>query len=168
MTTGRQAARDDGSEPPPARRVDIRRIGADFTRWDAVLALILRAFAPMRGRIDPPSSAWRMTPGDLCRTAANGPAFLAVEAGTPVGCVFCRVKGDALYLGKLAVEPRLQGRGIGSALVAAAGREAAAQGLAWLELQTRVELVENHAAFAALGFVKVGETAIPATTARPA
>ncbi|MFN7434077.1 MAG: N-acetyltransferase, partial [Betaproteobacteria bacterium] len=30
-----------------------------------------------------------------------------------------------------------------------------------LELQTRIELTENHATFAALGFAKVAETAHP-------
>jgi hypothetical protein len=34
-------------------------------------------------------------------------------------------------------------------------------GRKFLELQTRVELVENHATFAALGFKKVAESAHP-------
>jgi len=33
-----------------------------------------------------------------------------------------------------------------------------------LELQTRIELTENHATFAALGFAKVAETAHPGYT----
>lgn len=72
-----------------------------------------------------------------------------------------RPKDDALYVGKLAVRPGMQGQGIGRALVAAAREEARARGLPALELQTRIELAENHAAFARMGFVKVAETAHP-------
>jgi N-acetylglutamate synthase-like GNAT family acetyltransferase len=59
------------------------------------------------------------------------------------------------------VRPDLHGHGIGRALIAAARAEAQALGLKALELQTRVELTENHAFFARMGFVKVGETAHP-------
>jgi GNAT superfamily N-acetyltransferase len=59
------------------------------------------------------------------------------------------------------VRPALQGRGIGRLLVEAARVEARRRGLAWLELQTRIELVENHAAFARMGFARTGETAHP-------
>ena len=61
----------------------------------------------------------------------------------------------------VAVRPGLQGQGVGRALVAAARDEARARGLGHLELQTRIELIENHAAFARLGFAKVGESAHP-------
>jgi GNAT superfamily N-acetyltransferase len=76
-----------------------------------------------------------------------------------VGCVFVRPKDDALYIGKLAVRPGLHGSGIGKALVAAARTEALARGLKVLELETRIELTENHATFARMGFVKTAETA---------
>ena len=72
-----------------------------------------------------------------------------------------RPREDALHIGKLAVRPGLHGSGIGKALVAAAQAEARALDLKALELQTRIELTENHAAFARMGFVKVGETAHP-------
>ena len=44
-------------------------------------------------------------------------------------------------------------------MVAVAERRARELGLAAVELQTRVELVENHATFAALGFVETARTA---------
>jgi hypothetical protein len=47
------------------------------------------------------------------------------------------------------------------ALFDAIGMLARPQRRDWLELQTRVELLENHATFAALGFHKVAETAHP-------
>jgi N-acetylglutamate synthase-like GNAT family acetyltransferase len=143
------------------RALAVRRAPADFADWESVRALVLDAFAYMEGRIDPPSSALRLTPQSMAADAAQGALFLAEREGRLVGCVFLRPKPDALYIGKLAVRPNLQGGGIGTALVAAARAEARALGLPALELRTRIELTENHAAFARMGFVKTGETAHP-------
>lgn len=137
----------------------IRRPPPDFARWDEVLGMAHRAFASMEGRIDPPSSIHRLTAAQMASDAATGAAFIAQAQDAIVGCVFCKTNGDALYVGKLAVEPAHHGRGIGRALIDAAATEARARDLAFLELQTRVELTENHAAFARLGFVKTGESA---------
>ncbi|WP_284420212.1 MULTISPECIES: GNAT family N-acetyltransferase [unclassified Bradyrhizobium] len=147
------------SENPDARVIIIRRAPPDFSDWEQVRALILEAFAYMDARIDPPSSALRITPQSMQEDAEKGALLLADDAGDLVGCVFVRPKGDALYLGKLAVRPGLQGAGIGRRLVDAAGEEARRLGLKALELQTRIELTENHGAFGRMGFVKIGETA---------
>ena len=79
--------------------------------------------------------------------------------GTLLGCVFLKPKGDAFYLGKLAIRPALQGEGIGRRLFEASIEEARARNLPEIELQARVELTENRAAFAAMGFREVGRTA---------
>lgn len=141
--------------------VVVRRAAADFADWDRVRILILEAFAYMEGRIDPPSSALRLTSPSMAADAAKGALLLAHVTDRLVGCAFVRPRKDALYIGKLAVRPDLHGHGIGRALIAAARAEAQALGLKALELQTRVELTENHAFFARMGFVKVGETAHP-------
>ncbi len=141
--------------------VTVRRAPEGFTGWAAVGTLIQDAFAYMADRIDPPSSALRLTAESMAADAAEGALLLAERGGDLVGCVFVRPKADALYLGKLAVRPGLQRAGIGAALVRAAWAEAAARGLAVLELQTRIELTGNHAAFARMGFVKTSETAHP-------
>ncbi|HEV2548320.1 MAG TPA: GNAT family N-acetyltransferase [Stellaceae bacterium] len=141
--------------------IAVRRAPADFADWGKVRVLVYDAFAYMQGRIDPPSSALRMTAASLAADAAAGALLVAECAGELVGCAFVRPKGDALYVARLAVRPDLQGRGVGRALMAAARDEARSRGLAVLELQTRIELVENHAAFGRLGFVKVAETAHP-------
>ena len=60
---------------------------------------------------------------------------------------------------KLAVDQAYRRRGILRSLITFAQDMARAEGKSALELQTRVELVENHATFAALGFTKSGETA---------
>lgn len=46
-------------------------------------------------------------------------------------------------------------------MIALAEARARARKLRALELQTRIELVENHHTFAALGFAKVAETCHP-------
>src|ERR1700730_17187729 len=107
----------------------VRRAPLDFADWERVRALILDAFACMEGRIDPPSSALRLTPQSMAADAANGALLLAGMEGALVGCIFVRPKGDALYVGKLAVRPDLHGSGIGKALMAAARAEARALGL---------------------------------------
>ena len=75
--------------------------------------------------------------------------------------MFLTGKPDCLYLGKMAVSGDARGDGLGRALVRIAEQRAEALGYTALELQTRIELVENHRIFAALGFVKTLETAHP-------
>jgi len=78
-----------------------------------------------------------------------------------VACVFLTRRPDALYLGKLAVDPAHQGRGHARLLVEHAAQRARALGLPALELQASIELVANHAAFRRMGFVKTAATAHP-------
>ena len=54
---------------------------------------------------------------------------------------------------------RSQLQGLAQALVRHAESRAKLLALAVLELQTRVELTENHAAFRAMGFAETGRTA---------
>jgi ribosomal protein S18 acetylase RimI-like enzyme len=130
--------------------------------WTALLALIRTAFAGMEGRIDPPSSTLSLTPEDIAAQAREGEVWVA---GTPpVGCVFLTPRPDALYVGRLAVAESERGRGHARRLIDLASDRARAMGLAFLELQTRVELTENHAAFRALGFEQTGSTAHPGFT----
>jgi GNAT superfamily N-acetyltransferase len=62
-------------------------------------------------------------------------------------------KDKVLYVGKLAVRERRIG--LGRALMALAEGRAQVLGFGWVELQSRVKLVEVHAVFKALGFVEV-------------
>jgi GNAT superfamily N-acetyltransferase len=142
-------------------KVVVERAPADFSDWEPVRALIVEAFSSMHGRIDPPSSASRLTAVSMAEDAAKGALLLAKLGGTVVGCVFVRPQNGALYHDKFAVRADKHGQGIGRALIAAARTEARTLGLASLELQTRIELLENHAAFARMGFVRTGETAHP-------
>lgn len=132
------------------------RLPRGNARLPDTLALIRRVFAEHDGRVDPPSSMHRMILDDLERSASDGEVW---AIGTPpVACVILSVKGDALYISKLAVDPDERGKGHARDLIENAMVRAKALGLSALELQTRIELVENHATFRALGFEKSGET----------
>lgn len=137
--------------------IEVLRIDAGFDRYEELLDVILAAFAYMDGRIDPPSSAHRLTPAALRQKAAQEIAFAAIDKGRIVGCVFLKPEESSLYIGKLAVHPAAQGRGIGRLLLARAEATARERGLSSLRLETRVELTENHRLFAAWGFGKTAE-----------
>lgn len=137
----------------------IRPAESDTTDWASVLALVLKAFAYMKGQIDPPSSANRLTQDDMAAQAESGVVLLAEDDTGLVGCVFLTPKADVMYIGKLAVDPSRQGEGIGRRLFEACVAAAKAQKFAEIELQARVELIENHTAFIALGFRETGRTA---------
>ncbi|SMF12411.1 Pyrrolidone-carboxylate peptidase (N-terminal pyroglutamyl peptidase) [Tistlia consotensis] len=139
---------------------------SDFADWPALLDLVAASFAPMAGRIDPPSSADALTAEALAGKARAERLLLVRDdaetgGGRPIACAFLRLDPDAAYVGKIAVAPALQGRGLARALLAEAERVAAAAGRPALTLQTRVELTDNHRIFAALGFSRVAETAHP-------
>lgn len=128
--------------------------------WAAILRLIQTAFAGMEGRIDPPSSMHRLTPEAIATQALTGEVWV-IEDPAPIACVFLTPKPDCLYLGKLAVFPARQSEGIGRHLVSNAIDRCRALGFDRLELETRIELIENHRAFAKMGFKEVARTAHP-------
>ncbi|SCB38715.1 Acetyltransferase (GNAT) family protein [Rhizobium hainanense] len=137
--------------------ITIRRLDDGFDPWDELLDLILTSFAYMNGRIDPPSSALALTPANLKAKALNEIAYAALDGEQLVGCIFCRPEAESLYVGKLAVLPAAQGKGIGKRLLALAEATARDLGLKDLRLETRIELIDNHATFTAWGFRKTTE-----------
>ncbi len=138
------------------------RAPAQFSDWEALLSLILGSFAYMDGRIDPPSSAHRLTPDTLRARAKTEHLYIA---GSPLnGCAFFAEQPDALYIGKLAIAPAVQGKGLGRAFLIEAEALARSLGLPRLRLETRIELTQNHAAFARFGFTQTAEKAHPGFT----
>jgi GNAT superfamily N-acetyltransferase len=131
-------------------------LATDPYDWPALLSLIQRAFAYMEGRIDPPSSLSRLTAAAL---SASPEVWVL---GQPAqACMVLTPKEGRLYLGKLAVEPALQGRGLGRQMVARAEDRARELGLPVVELETRVELEENHRFYLGLGYSEVERSAHP-------
>jgi GNAT superfamily N-acetyltransferase len=133
----------------------------EFCDWTGLLRLLLTSYEYQKDRIDPPSSVLALDARALASKAAEEQLFLATDAGALVGCAFARPKGQALYVGKLAVRTDRQGQGIGRRLMYAVEQHARERGSDLLELETRIELVENHRTFAALGFRKTAEAAHP-------
>ncbi|MGI3169314.1 GNAT family N-acetyltransferase [Pseudooceanicola sp. C21-150M6] len=142
------------------------RLSPNAPEIPATRDLLIRAFAYMEGRIDPPSSLGRMTEGSLRRDAEEkelwiipGPGLPGQSISAPLACVILTPDQHHLYIGKLAVDETARGLGLARVLLDHAGTRARSLGLPLLRLQTRVELTENHATFMALGFQEVGRTA---------
>ncbi|ATG48686.1 GNAT family N-acetyltransferase [Celeribacter ethanolicus] len=133
------------------------RIAPEEARVTEALDLIRTAFAGMEGRVDPPSSMHRMTLASLTDDARTKELW---GIGAPlIACVILTEKPGRLYIGKLAVAEAMQGKGLARALIGVAEERARELGLDRLELETRVELTENHAVFTRLGFVETGRNA---------
>ncbi len=127
-----------------------------FDRWDEVHALLVAGFSYMEGVIDPPSSLLRLTVRDLAQQPGR---WLILGRDQIIGCALGHPDGDALYLSKIAIAQEARGQGYLHGLMDAAAPLARMMGFTRLRLQTRVELVQNHKAFAAAGFREVRRTA---------
>jgi len=124
----------------------------------AIHRLLTSAFAYMEDRIDPPSSLKRMTPSTFAEEARANELWALLDPA-PVACMVLTPRPEHLYLGKLAVAPSHRGRGLARLMLDHAEARARDLGLPAVVLQTRVELIENHATFARLGFTETARTA---------
>jgi GNAT superfamily N-acetyltransferase len=141
--------------------VSVDALSPTFDGWGTLLALLHAAFEYQRDRIDPPSSLYALDEALLEAKATEERVFVAWEGETLVGCVFAKDTGTSIYLGKLAVLPRLQGQGVGRRLVRAVEDHARQCGRTLVELETRIELGENRRTFESYGFEKVAQNAHP-------
>lgn len=128
---------------------------ADFNQYADVLDLLQKSFAYMEGRIDPPSSLHRIDLAALVTKAEDETLIVALEEVRIVGCVFAVEKTDCIYLGKLAVDSSYRGQGIATRLIESVESLAMESGSDCVDLETRVELLENQRFFERLGYVKV-------------
>jgi len=119
----------------------------------ATLTLVQREFAYMDGIIDPPSSVHTLTIEDLAQDETW------VIGSPPEACIRLTKKPDALYVSKLAVARSARGKGYARTLINLAMARAREQLITYLELQCRIELTSNHAAFEKMGFTEVARTA---------
>lgn len=126
-----------------------------------ILTLIQRAFAYMEDLINPPSSMHALSVQAIKAQAETGEVWVIEAQGEVIACAFLTPKPHALYVGKLAVDHRFRGKGLARTLMNKAADRAQCLGLPRLELQTRIELVENHRTFARLGFRQTGTSSHP-------
>jgi ribosomal protein S18 acetylase RimI-like enzyme len=137
----------------------LRQHGPGDPELPAILDLIQTAFAYMEGVIDPPSSMRTLTLDALCAQATTGEIW---SVGPPLAaCVFLTPQPQALYVSKLAVAGPWRGQGLARRLIDQAVLRARHHQRPALDLQSRVELTGNHAAFAAMGFVETGRSSHP-------
>lgn len=134
------------------------RAPIDYAHWDRVALLIHDAFAYMEPVLGHPAKAASVTPFQLAETARDGSAWIVEDLDRPVACLFTRRSrdfADALYLGWLAVDGSMRGRGLAKTLILTAQTEARAAGYSILTLDTGRALSELQVFFRKLGFVNV-------------
>ena len=122
-----------------------------------ILELIRSSFAYMDNRIDPPSSMHQLDLNDVADQCQEGEVWSIGDP--PLACMLLKYKEEAVYLGKLAVAENYRRKGFAKKLIEVAENRARLRRLSFLELETRVELTDNHRTFARLGFEKAGEGA---------
>ncbi len=138
--------------------VTISEIDSSFNNWQELLTLLHEAFEYQNARINPPSSLHRLDVDSISEKAHEEKLYIAWHKTQLIGCVFIREQQDLMYVGKLAIKPGYQGLGIGKQLMAYAENYAKNCGFSELELQVRIELIENQQTFKRMGFVEIGHT----------
>ncbi|MGI9354797.1 MAG: GNAT family N-acetyltransferase [Rhizobiaceae bacterium] len=86
-----------------------------------------------------------MTINDLRAKVAAKTLFLVDDNDRVVGCVFARLETGFIYVGKVALLRELASVGIGSAMMEATLTYAKELATDALEVETRLELIEDHA-----------------------
>jgi GNAT superfamily N-acetyltransferase len=145
---------------------------ADGDSLDAITALLHRAYAPLAAMglnytaVDQSvkTTAWRLAAGHGL-VAEHGGALVGTvvvqgpcsEADTP-GVRHCPwyLRRDMAHLHQLGVEPSAQGRGIGTALIAACEAWARDQGFRAIALDTAMPAAHLRRRYAAHGYADVG------------
>jgi ribosomal protein S18 acetylase RimI-like enzyme len=159
--------------PPPPLDPALRPAAPDEV--PAVAALLSRAARELRARgLDQWPDPF---PADLvAASVARGETTLALEGAHLQGTLalswsdeafWGRKPPDAAYVHRLAVSPLVAGRGLGAALLARAGAEAARAGRPWLRLDCGADNAGLRAWYEGLGFAAVAEVT-PALAPRAA
>jgi GNAT superfamily N-acetyltransferase len=115
--------------------------------------LVQRAYAPYVERI-----GRRPAPmdDDYAEKVGLGYAFVAEEGGRTVGLIVLVHRPDHLLVENVAVDPDMQSKGIGRALLAFAEQAARDAGILTLRLYTNAAMIENLAFYPRLGYVETG------------
>jgi len=100
----------------------------------------------------------KQTPGpmldDYNVVAARAGSFVAERAGEIVGVLVLIAGSNRILLDNIAVQPSLQGTGLGKALLQKADDYARAQGYSSLTLYTHELMYENIAMYLRTGFIE--------------
>ncbi len=125
----------------------IRRAAANDAEFLRVLHQ--RAYAKYLERMnrvpEPTAANWQ----EILREDA---VWLAEVDGSPAGALVVRIRADHLLIWSVAVDPRLQGRGVGRLLLGFAELEADRRGIGEIRLYTNETFTENIGLYEAIGY----------------
>lgn len=107
--------------------------------------------------IDPPSSLHQMTTDSLRKKANKESLLLVYDAEMLIACAFFDIQQAQIYVGKVAVAQSHRGQGIANKIFNMADDLARENDKGWLELKTRIELIDNHKAFKKIGFITTAQ-----------
>lgn len=125
----------------------------EFNNWQTLHKLLIECFAYMDELIDPPSSLHKMTPASLRKKANTENLLLVHDADSLIACAYFDIRKEALYVSKVAVAQTHSGQGIANRIFSMAEDLARDNDKEYLELETRIELTDNHKAFGKMGFI---------------
>jgi predicted N-acetyltransferase YhbS len=131
-----------------------------------ILRLTQAAFALHAKLLDPPSSVFQETEEDVLRAMRDGVVLVARCEGRLAGAarLLPLPEQQALICGRLAVDPPMHGRGVGTALMEAFERYAAAEEYAAAVVGVRIQLEGNLRFFAKRGYRQISEHSHPGYT----
>jgi predicted N-acetyltransferase YhbS len=145
---------------PAAAAVSIR--AAELADAPAIARVIAAAFEPYRCRLTPTPSALSETAESVRARFKAGQGFVAEAGEQIVGCILTSLdSANDLYVGRLAVLPERQGRGLARRLMERAEAFAREQGCTSMSLGVRIALKDNIAFFERFGFRFVSEERHP-------
>jgi GNAT superfamily N-acetyltransferase len=135
----------------------IKRAAAEDA--EVIADLILEAFLPYKAEYTAGAFEYTTASAELIRSRlSEGPTWLAIDNGEPVGTVSGLVESDRFYIRSMAVKPAVQGRGIGQRLLESLEAYAKEEGFEKLYLYTTYVLPAARPLYEKNGFYIVRET----------
>ena len=124
----------------------IRTAGADDAV--AIAALLNEAFAMERDFVDRD----RTSDAEIAALMRTGTFLVADGADALVACAYVELHGTRAYMGMLAVDPSMQGRGLGRRMIAAVENRAIDACCSSIDIKIVDRRVELPPLYRALGF----------------
>jgi [ribosomal protein S18]-alanine N-acetyltransferase len=155
-----------GHQPPnviPTSTLNISTV--TLNDIDTLVAIDHAAFPPM----------WRMSKNDIREAwRISAVCTMALQDDQPVGYQLCTQAQDAAHLARLAVNPQMQGTGIGATLLADVLARFARRNIHSMTVNTQASNIRSQRLYARYGFVRNGYdlpvyiATLPFTSARTA